>query len=159
MGVSEEKIVDTGSLVIYVERDENKVMICRKFYPLYPHGNYIKNVISLEDNRLEYYTVRMSYGGTGRDDYGYVELSESEKRELLETMSNVKSDKDFDKLIEKFKELKEKREKIANDIFNEVVDELVELISTDERIRMLKLTKEEIKERASDFIEHLIEDC
>jgi len=134
-------------------------MICRKFYPLYPHGNYVKNVISLEDNRLEYYTVRMSYGGTGRDDYGYVELSESEKRELLETMSNAKSDKDFDKLIEKFKELKEEREKIANDIFNEVVDELVELISTDERIRMLKLTKEEIKERASDFIEHLIEDC
>ena len=153
------KIVDTGSLVIYVERDENKVMICRKFYPLYPYANYVKNVISLEDNRLEYYVVRMDYGGTGRDDHGYVELSESEKRELLEIMSNAKSDKDFDKLIEKFKELKEEREKIANDIFNEVVDELVELISTDERIRMLKLTKEEIKERASDFVEHLVEDC
>ena len=70
-------IMDTGRQVVYVYKDAVSIQVCSREYPLYPYGNYVESVIELDLDkmRLTGYTVRESWYGTGREDWGYVDLS------------------------------------------------------------------------------------
>jgi hypothetical protein len=50
------------------------------YYPIYPYGNYVKDVIVVEeiDNKIviERFTIRMNWDGTGREDVGKVVLDD-----------------------------------------------------------------------------------
>ncbi|MEM1925235.1 MAG: hypothetical protein QXH44_09215 [Pyrobaculum sp.] len=153
-------ILYTGPLWIYVKETGKYIRLAKRVRPIYPYGNYVEDnlELDLDENVLKYYTVRDSWNGTGCDRHGYVELTDEEAKEIAELMRSVKTAEDFEKLVEKFYELREEREKVAEELFDEVVDELVELVLADERIRTLKMTKEELREKAKEFIESLIED-
>jgi hypothetical protein len=50
-----------------------KLTIEKVYYPIYPYGNYVKNVIRIDASEVPYkvevYDVRMDWNGTGRDSY------------------------------------------------------------------------------------------
>jgi hypothetical protein len=50
-----------------------KLTIEKVYYPIYPYGNYVKNVIRIDASEVPYkveiYDIRMDWNGTGRDSY------------------------------------------------------------------------------------------
>jgi hypothetical protein len=67
----EKKVEYVVTAEIGESGDVNKIIIEKVYYPLYPHGNYVKNVIEIDASeaplRIEIYDIRMSWNGTGRD--------------------------------------------------------------------------------------------
>ncbi|MEM1695140.1 MAG: hypothetical protein QXQ90_00930 [Desulfurococcaceae archaeon] len=152
-------IKSTGPKELYVKESERGIMIVNAWYPLYPYGNYVKDVIELNVNNktLEYYTARDGWNGTGTKHHGHVELTDDEVIELREAIRNVKSFEDFDKLVEKFEELKKKREEEIDRAWEEIADKVTELIRRDEELRSLKISDEELEELVEEFMERLVE--
>jgi hypothetical protein len=66
----------TGYVVV-AELDESgyvqRLTIEKIYYPIYPYGNYVKNVIRVDASevpiKVEIYDVRMDWNGTGTDSY------------------------------------------------------------------------------------------
>ncbi|MEM1876954.1 MAG: hypothetical protein QXH21_09245 [Ignisphaera sp.] len=152
-----KNIISTGSYELYVEIDK-EIKITKVWYPIYPHGNYVKDVIEIDtDNkRVAYYTVKNSWNGTGRDDHGHVQLNDNELSDVIEIVKNVKSLDDFNKLIDKFNEMLSDREKKIVEMYEKLTDELIMLISADERLR--RLESSDIKQFVKECIDNYLAD-
>ena len=109
--VKERKTLYTVSAEVedgYVQR----LAIEKVYYPIYPYGNYVEIVIRIDATEVPYrikiYRVRMSWNGTGRDDY--LDLSFDDNcpetpwwlhREEIERLSSAE---DVEKLVEGIEE-------------------------------------------------------
>lgn len=149
-------VFNTGDVAIKVFEEDDVVEIRKRIYPIYPYGNYYEDVIRLSGNRLEYYTIRMSWNGTGRDDHGYIELEPDEREDVERMIKSVSSLEDFDKLAEKFIEIGKKKKELVERLWEKLENKLLELIAVEEKVRTLSLTEEELKEKVREFIEYLL---
>lgn len=154
--MSEKVVFSTGDIRVYIEEMENGVSIRKRRYPIYPYGNYVEDVIELKDNTLEYRVIRMNWNGTGTDSYGYVLLDQTERERIANTIKSIRSLEDFAKLVEAFTELKKTREEAVERLWDKLESELLELIATDERVRALNLSQEELREKVNAFIEYYL---
>lgn len=154
--MSEKVVFSTGDIRVYIEEMENGVSIRKRRYPIYPYGNYVEDVIELKDNTLEYRVIRMNWNGTGTDSYGYVVLNTTEREEINNIIRRIKSLEDFNKLIDKFIELKRAREEMVQKMWEKLESKLLALVSADGKVRALNLTEEELKEKVREFIEYYL---
>lgn len=154
--MSEKTIISTGDVRVYIVESENKLSVKKRIYPIYPYGNYYEEIIELENNVLEYRTIRMNWNGTGSDSYGYVLLDQTERERIANTIKSIRTLEDFNKLIEAFIELKKTREEAVERLWDKLESELLDLIATDERVRALNLSQEELREKVNAFIEHYL---
>lgn len=93
--------------------------------------------------------------GLGRGMDMYVELSGEEVGELAEQMRSVRTDDEFDGLVERFHLMREKRERLAMEKFYRLADAVRRLAIVDERVRLLRDVEEKLGEIAKEFAEEL----
>jgi hypothetical protein len=89
-----------------------RVRLAVRHYPMYPYGNFVEDVIHVEEDEsattitFKFYTVRFNYNGTGSDYHGSVTIDETvlgETPEFLwaETYEDMETPEDFEELIKK----------------------------------------------------------
>jgi len=156
MRMTEKTIISTGDIRVYIVESENKLSVRKRVYPIYPYGNYYEEIIELENNVLEYRVIRMNWNGTGSESYGYVVLNTTEREEINNIIRRIKSLEDFNKLIDKFIELKRAREEMVQKMWEKLESKLLALVSADEKVRALNLSQEELREKVNAFIEYYL---
>ncbi|MEM4846454.1 MAG: hypothetical protein QW794_01685 [Thermosphaera sp.] len=146
--VERRTLLNTGVLKLEVVENEKSTEVAKLYYPNYPYGNLVKTAVALDRERklLSAYTVRHGWNGTEREDHGCVELSDEEFGEVAELLRSVKAVEDFEKLVEKFRELRAERERAAEREFGELVKEARELARSDKRLRTIRGLKKRIRE-------------
>jgi predicted house-cleaning noncanonical NTP pyrophosphatase (MazG superfamily) len=139
------------------ENDE-ELVLRSVYYPMPSYGNNVTTYIKLDKkNRVvRIFNVRMNWNGTGRDDIAYLELNADEFNKLLETARNVKNQEDFDKMIEVIKEIEKRVEDEYSKRIDELIDELINVSTVQEKLRSLK--NEEVLKELKEYLIEKVED-
>jgi hypothetical protein len=158
--MSEEEIVwrQTGLRIIR-EIGKDYVRLEEIHYPLEHRGWYNKyrKVVRLSSNNIvTCETIRDSWNGTGKEDTCYVELTDEEAAKLREMMLKANKPEDFDEIREYISELSEKYQEEWDGVVDELIEELMQLSTIQEKIRLAK--DEETRQRLIEYIREKIED-
>jgi hypothetical protein len=92
-----------------------KARLAVRYYPMYPYGNFVEDVIVIEESddastiTFKFYTVRDSYNGTGSDYHGSVTIDETVMGETpfflwAETYEDIETPEDFENLVKRIDE-------------------------------------------------------
>ena len=101
--------------VAEVEGFVKRARLSVRRYPMYPYGNFVEDVIDIEENdtattiTFKFYTVRFSYNGTGSDYHGSVTIDETVMGETpfflwTETYEDMETPEDFEELVKRIDE-------------------------------------------------------
>lgn len=155
--VVERVVVDTGPVDVKFYESENMIELRKTVYPIYPYSNRVTVYITISKPKdekgkftLNASQTRLDWNGTGHDDWGTVELTPEEAAEIMSEMRNVKSEEDFDRLTEKFRELREKIEKEVEEKFSELVDEVMDFLLKGEMRDVLR--DEDARKRLREYL-------
>jgi len=166
VGEKKRVVVDTGPVVVVLEENENMAELSKTVYPMYPYGNSVRTHVTLEKSSEGKYTLsagrtRLDWNGTGYDDFGEIELTEDEAKEIMDAMKSVKTEDDFERLKQKFFELKGKIEDEVEKEFSELVDEVMDVLLRGEMRETLKdeEKRKSLREYLLDRAYAYFEDC
>jgi hypothetical protein len=92
-----------------------KARLAVRYYPMYPYGNFVEDVIVIEESddastiTFKFYTVRDSYNGTGSDYHGSVTIDETVMGETpfflwADTYEDIETPEDFENLVKRIDE-------------------------------------------------------
>jgi hypothetical protein len=153
-------IEDIGKRKILMTIDDEKIELKNYYFPIYPYGNYVADVLELncEKQQMRCYTYSDSWGGTGIQDEAYISLTAEECEKLKQRMLNVKSLNGFERLVEEFKEMHKRREEEIEKQVNELVEAFETLVNDEMMKKNIQIAKEKLHELVKDFIDNILTD-
>jgi Xaa-Pro aminopeptidase len=159
--MSREKIFESTHYVLTRDENEEKIELASKFYCLTGYGNNITTYITLDKvkHTVDVRNVRVNCNGTGSDLIAYLELNVDEFNKLLETARSIKTQEDFDKMIEVIKDIESRIEEEYSKRVDELIDEFVSVSTVQEKLRSLKNEevlrelREYLREKVDDFLD------
>jgi len=156
--VSESRTVFKSShYAIDIETEGDKVILRRIYWPLTYAGNYQKDEIVLTPDSIsvhERWDGWARYGQlTGACTSADVEITKQQYEKLKQLMLNVKNVDDFEKLIDKIRDIQKDYEDKINAAIDEFINEIQNLDFVKKKLEMIK-----DPERRKEFIEQLWDD-
>jgi len=141
-------------------KDENEdVLELRStYYPMPSYGNNVTTYILLKkrDKTVEIFNVRMNWNGTGRDNIAYVKLDEEKFNELANAVRSVKSQEDFDKVIEIVKDIERDVERRYEIRIEEFVRSFINIDVI--QLKLKSLEDEEVKKELIEYLKQKVDD-